>query len=97
MSPLNFSGSGDQPYFSGIRVLGSQGHTRSSHPLGSRSLHSHSCRRQSSWGPSGQMDTCCHSGCLWARGRLRSVVREVRAEGKMEGRGTVQYEEVEAA
>lgn len=43
------------------------------------------------------MDTCCHSGCLWARGRLRSVVREVRAEGKMEGRGTVQYEEVEAA
>lgn len=53
--------------FSGIRVLGSPEHTRSSHPLGSRNHHFRSCRTQSSWGPSDQVDMCCHSGCLSIR------------------------------
>lgn len=78
------SGARVQPYFSGIRVLGSQARTHSSRPLESRSPHSHSCRRQSSWDPSDRVDMCCRSGCLWVRSRLPSVVRGVRAEERRE-------------
>lgn len=81
------AGWGSQPYFSGIRVLGSQGHTRNSHPLGSRNRHSRSCRRRSSWGPSDREGTYCHSGYLRARVRLGSVVRGEREKGKAVERG----------
>lgn len=79
-------GTGNQePYFSDIRVLESQGHTRSSRPPGSRNLRSHSCRTLNSWGPSDLEDTCYHSGCLWTRHRGRSVERE-EGRGEMEGK-----------
>jgi len=75
-----------QSYFSGIRVLGSPEHTRSSHPLGSRNHHFRSCRTQSSWGPSDQVDMCCHSGCLRA-GADSSQWEEGSVKRRMVGRG----------
>lgn len=54
----------EKSYFSGTRVLCIPGHSHRFHPQGSRILHSHSCRRWSSWVPSGPGCRCCHSGCL---------------------------------
>lgn len=58
------SASYGKSYFSGTRALCIPEHSHRCHPQGSRIPRSHSCRRWSSWVPSGPGCRCCHSGCL---------------------------------